>query len=793
MRYSALFILMAAAGSTYASDWTEVNNLQDINNTPSWLSSAYEYSDSASVIKSDLYINLSDWVEEQNLHQVKPASLVIVADTLDISDTFSLSVKNQSIVIFARKIVGNGRAIFTLGNESSASSVTVISERMESPIDIISTLDDGSVEIQSILNTKEQISSSVLLAGNFYRATQEQDELTGYLQIGTEAYRDVFNKSFDMATQVFSQSPETSLALLDWIETIMRKSSNIVKADPLLSDLYLQALAFKQFVYFSGKDSNYVPYLDHQLYKDKYEAYIDAMVTFQDQYDIVTNQSNSEDDKLQSATLAAAQISDVINAEKAIIDRTQTNIDKINDRLLAVKAQYDEQDRKVLAAKTQYLIGVDKWKRKQELNAALSIFKAIAELGSAVSGIFTGNLSGINDVTEQLTTEVPDAITKAKNLVTNIKSLTSVIDSITKTVGGIASLTNEVKGKIVQDKIANAVDGFNFTVPSIDESNTAWDAMLIELRSNLRYADSLGIVGARAFLVELEKQVLFGKAVNATQLRLVTEQSKLIDMVVTAEVSKNQQARLDEMISQIHSKQASIAQVERELSRALNHFKRPIYVALSSYSHAFKYWALKDSEVTPSLEKSYLDYKLDLATIEDEYLRALESFQPTPHDFTIDNIIIDDPETIAEFADSGVVNFSIASDESKFCRFDRVRINTIRVMLEGENLPYGDDYYLSITNTGNYLDRYQGEEYEFSALPLSRAFYYRLDDAQNNQVSIITDGAVAKQLSFVYFEPTPFTTWSARLQNHEYYSLNSVERIRVTFKGIGIPNGKPCR
>lgn len=792
MRYSTLFVLMMAAGNTFASNWTDLNGLIETNDTPSWLKEPYQISNNTRVIKSDLYLNLSQWVNEQNLQRVKPALVVIVADTLEISDTFNLSVKNQNITIFARKIIGSGRAVFTLGNESSASSVTIISPSMQSPIDIISTLNDGSVKLESVTSTKAALGTSVLLAGNFYQAEAITDDLTGYLQMNPDAYRDILNKSFDMAALLFEKSPQTSAAMLSWIEQVMRKSSNLIKNYPLLSDLYLQTLTFKQFVDFAGKDKNYVPYLDSHLYKGKYETYIDAMVEFQHQYDIVADRTSSETDKIQSAESAIATISDVMHAQQSIISRSKADVDKINKRLFAVKTQYAAQETAALLARTEYLIGVDKWQREQELNAAIAIFKAVADLGSAIGGVFMGNLSGIQAVTSELSKGVPEAINKATELVKNIKSVSSVISEITKTANSIAQLKTQVESKISQDEIASVVNSFNFSIPSIDESNTAWDAMLIELRSNLRYAESLGIKEARTFLIEIEKQILFGKAINATQLRLVTEQSRLIDLMVTAEVSKKQQLRLQDTLAQTTDDKSKLQEIERELSRAVNYFKRPLYVALSNYSNAFKYWALKDSEVSASLNKSYLDYKMDLATIDDEYLRALESFQPAPHDFTIDNYIIDNPEQIAQFKQTGKVSFTIPTNESKFCRFDRVRINTIRVMLEGKTLPYGEEYYLDIANTGSYKDRYQDDDYNFSALPLTRAFYYRLDDAQNNQISIITDGAIAKKLSFLYFEPTPFTTWTATLQDHQAYDLNNVEQIRVVFKGLGIPNGKPC-
>ena len=147
---------------------------------------------------------------------------------------------------------------------------------------------------------------------------------------------------------------------------------------------------------------------------------------------------------------------------------------------------------------------------------------------------------------------------------------------------------------------------------------------------------------------------------------------------------------------------------------------------------------------------------------------------------------------------TGEFNFNVPLEQSQFCAFDRVRLDKIRVFFEGENLPYGKQFNLSISNGGIYYDRFEREEFKFSSNPLTRAFYYRLDVALSNQVSIITDGALSDKFAYAYFEPTPFTNWNVALNNFDHNNadnnqyLNSVERLRVEFSGNGIPNGRGC-
>lgn len=796
MRLLPIIISLSFSPQAFSSDWLELNNLPNSTEYPTWVQSAYSDVDVLSRSTSDLHINLSDWVAEQNLYVTKPSKIVVFADTIEVPENFNLLVNNQNILIFARKIVGQGTPTFVLGQQGSAASISVIAGEIETPINVLAFQSDGSIT-RDALTGKTGDGESVVLAGEHYRRATIDSNITGQMKLATEPFTDIINRSFDMAASLFDTNPELSLDLINWIEQSLRYSGSVVEDDPILSDLYLQTVAFKQFISFSTKESHYVPYLDKVLYQDKYEAYLKAMIAYQAQWDIIQDRNTVIEDKIEAAKLALANIEDVLRAQSSIITQTQSNIDKIGDSLTEVDSQYKAQELVTLDARTTYLVGVENWKTQQQLNAALAIFKAIAEIGSAVSGVFTGNLSGVNDLTEQLA-KTPEALEKAKNLVTNIKSVTGIIDSVTKTISGISQLTADIKSTIKLQKISETMDGFNFNIPTINESNLAWDLMITEIRSNLRYADSLGIKGSRQYLLELEKQVLLGKAINITQLNFAQEQAKLVDLLLTNNVTINQQQRLNDAIEGYQVDTDSFDSIERELSRVLMHFKRPMFVALSNYVQAYEYWALKPSEITPSLNKSYLDYQFDLASIESEYVNALSSFQPAPQDFTIDNYTISSPEQLESFATTGQLNFSIPLEQVQLCSFDRVRLSTVRVFLEGENLPYGKQLNLRVSSSGNYADRYENQDYQFSSNPVSRAFYYRLDDPTTNDVSIITDGAVANKFEYAYFQPTPFTSWNVTLNNFDKTEqannqyLKDIEQIRVEFLGSGIPNGNSC-
>ncbi|WP_299017969.1 hypothetical protein [uncultured Photobacterium sp.] len=790
--------LLLAGVQAQASEWTNIHHLIEPANLPKSLESKIMTTSGTEIVAADLYLNLTEILSRPEVILNQQATIVVVADTLEIPSDFVLSLENQAVFIFARQIIGTGSGVISLdGSPDNSGMVTVISENIQASIDIISSLADGSVELDTLDSNIAGWGKMIALAGGERDVTSITGDISGYVQMNPWAHQDIFNKTFDMAALIYDQNPQLSIQMLTWMEKSLRASSVILDNNPQLANLYLQTAGFKQFVEFTSHNNNYVPYLDHRLYSDKYAAYLDTMQDYQQQYDRFMDRSADDITRKKSARLALSKLNDATKAESSIIDHANVTISKLEAALKNVQGRYHNQEEAVFDARSTYLVGIENWKRKEELNAAFEIFSAIANLGSAVTGVFVGNLEGASALTKQLAEEVPDAADKMKNLATNIKSVTSVIDNITKSVAGIAKLTDEVKKNIVHGKLVGVVNEFNFDVPSIEESNDAWDTLLIDVRNNLRFADSLGIRGARNYLAELEKLIVYGKSINSAQLRLVTEQSRLIDLMITAEVNQRQQQRVTALIAEMEDNEAAMAELEQHFMRAVNNFKRPMYAALVNYREAFKYWALEESKVKPALNKSYLDYKADWATFEDEYSLAMASFQPEPHEFTIRSINITEPAQLKNFASTGELSFSLPLDEPAFCRYDRVRLNTVRAVLQGSELTAGQEFYLNITNSGTYQDKLKDKQYTFSAAPLSRAFDYQLDDSRldrslEEQISIITDGKVAKKYAFAYFEPTPFTTWSIALQNMKGYDLSKVERIHLEFTGTAIPSTRSC-
>ena len=176
---------------------------------------------------------------------------------------------------------------------------------------------------------------------------------------------------------------------------------------------------------------------------------------------------------------------------------------------------------------------------------------------------------------------------------------------------------------------------------------------------------------------------------------------------------------------------------------------------------------------------------------------ALSRFDPPPQ--VMEHMVYEiiEPSIIKQLRATGQVTWVLPIDDPHFAGMERVRLNTIRVWLEGINLKQGDSVFVNVTTAGNYLDRYKGVDYQFNSKQLTRSFKYMLsaqgespgwifDDGRLGFVQI--DGTVDKEVAYAYFQPTPFSEWSiSLLSNNPGIDFSTVSKITMFMEGTVIP------
>ena len=319
-----------------------------------------------------------------------------------------------------------------------------------------------------------------------------------------------------------------------------------------------------------------------------------------------------------------------------------------------------------------------------------------------------------------------------------------------------------------------------------------WDAMLVGIRKDMASPIKHDVDGARAYQAELHKLIIFAKAMNEMQIRIAQKQSLLVNLSINAEHNLSKETSISTLISHLDTQESNASLLYSHFQRSYFSMQRHMYMALSQYKAAFEYWALTPSRVKPKLNAKAQDYEKDLAVIKREYNQTLLNFSNQPQNFVIDDVVITDPKDIRSFQRNGSFSITIDVDEPSFQQYERVRLKTVRVIFEGDNLLSHQQWDVDIHSNGRYQDHYKNKQYQFfSEKNIFRRFSYKAIPNNSSQekyadIFIQTDGDVSEEYQFAYFEPTPFSTWTINVLSGKE-NRKKVEKIRFIFEGNAIP------
>lgn len=784
MKKKIVVILLTTSmlwGHVWAGNWAEFYEINLSENLPSDVTQDEMSTDNQTYKVFGLYLDLYKILQRPDYKKNTHHTLIIVADTLEISNHLLFNLNNQRMFIFAREIVGKGAASINIdARQGNTSTLVVFLDQIDTRLSAITILPSGQAKRDNFKPSANALGQIVSVSAAGYTNTPITSRQASLILVDADAHISIFNKSFDMAASIYDQKPQTSLAMLKWTESVLRVVPQIRAKDAFTEDLYLQIANLKQFIQFASQSKDYVPGLSKILYESIYSAYLDTMKAYQERYDLFMQRGRTLTDREADARLMLNNMDTVNSAQNAIIARSEDQVSSITNSLEQQRNTFKAQGTNVELAKKAFQRGIDKYRTEQAVKISLQILGAIASAGSSLAA---GDPSGLLDLVNSL----PDTSEDIRKLTKQLRDLAETLKDVKEATAGVNQLSSQINENINQRAVASKFAKLNLTVPTLQKANLVWDTFLIEVKAKIKGAIDEDIGGADDYLVALEKLAAYGKSITATEINMLQELSRQIDLRITAEVSRKQSQRVKTLLTKITSDKTAIAKLERTFSRALINLKRPMFVALANYEAAYNYWALEDSKVTPSLNKSYEEYRREIAFLRSQEAATLDRFSPRPQDFTLPPVIIKHPEQLRDFANDGEISFILDMDHQTLLEYDRVRLKEVNIVLQGKNLPEKVNYSLDIRTTGKYKDRLKNKTFDFSAEPLFRRINYILLNNKTSEVDIITNGAIASDYAINYFKPTPFTTWSIKINNARNYDLSKVESIEVKFKGNAIP------
>ncbi|NQZ93203.1 MAG: hypothetical protein HRT97_12800 [Moritella sp.] len=767
-----------------ATEWLNYYKLPQPKNLPDSVTEKTIVNDGQSYLVSGMQLDLSTILNDYSLTSGanKPNVIVIVADTLVVTESVITNLTNQRLFIFARNITGDSAITLNIDARTSNSvSLGIFAKNINDNINVITLLPSG-YEFDIVVPATDGFGEMYTISETVYNKTVIKSEIDGLIALDSAPYLAVFNHSFDMAASIFDNAPELSITMLDWVENVLRFMPLTIAENVELKSLYLQVSNLKQFIQLSYQNPNYVPGLSHDMYEYTYASYLDAMGAYEDKYQNYIDRNIALADRKQLAELMLEDLQSVSNAEFAIIERSVNQVNQLRESLIQQTANYQGQETNILKAQIAFRQGLETFENRATIQTVFDVVGAIANAGTAIAGSAGGDPSGLI----KFIATIPDLGTKIILLKKKLNFIAQRQREIQESLAAVGSFSNDVKYQVVVDDIAKFYNTIQHTVPTLEASNLVWDEFLIDARADFAVVIDAGVPGSTAYLAELERLSAQAKAISATEINLAQELSRQIDLRIASQVNAANINRVSALISSIDDDASAVNTLEDAFFRTLSNLKRPMFIALANYQSAFAYWSLEESVVTASLNKSFAAYTQDLAFMREQEAASLDRFYPRPQDFTSIVHNINDTDKLAEFKQTGILHFTLPLNSTIFADFDRVRLDEASVFIEGAALPTGL-YNIDLLSSGTYQDRRKQDNYSFTAMPLFRRIIYNLVNSQTQEVNILTSGAIASDYALNYFMPTPFTTWTIKLNNWEDIDLSTMNNIKVSFSGNGIP------
>lgn len=475
------------------------------------------------------------------------------------------------------------------------------------------------------------------------------------------------------------------------------------------------------------------------------------------------------------------QVDENLQAAQSAQTQSQSKVDDASAELDALEAAFRE--------------GVEKKKSELKRKAALGVCLAVIEIGGGIALACMGNPAGAAGAAAAAG-KAADATQKAAKTVSKIQRIAKYLSKI----GSFLEAMHKIKKYLdmlisvyaaIKDPIAAraAAEKAGQTIPDdIDEpelmSAADWEEMLQTLDDLFEDALSAGISGAAEYKIGLKRFAIRGKDLvnaNANLKRNIDESQRVLwDSI-----------RIDEDIATVESFIAQLGDRSRpwfvlymSYQALRDRLKYRLLHAIEDISNAYRYYALRDPLPPPSFSSNGATLAAALSDIQQELVDskdkrgAISTWKPQA---------IQIPKRgFEQFQTRQALSWVLPMDN--FPKLELIRIDEIRVWLNGDIDTTEQPIDIRIATSGYYQDRLGKRDFEFAATPLKRAFQYRFDeygsdrDLWQRPVKIDMHADDREQ---TYLQPTPFTTWTLSLPQklNPHLDPRSVKGLALQFFG----------
>jgi hypothetical protein len=797
----------AASVNPYSALYSQLQSDANIPNA------SVEIIEQSRAVFQGMFLDLAVIKQKITDSGINPPVVTIYADVLSIPDNLKWSLDGEGLVVDARRLeVGASVQIFLDYRKSESARFVLFSSEIVGTLNVLAVIAGKAAPVVFFFSAPMETPGLMIGWKAQAPAISNLTQANGLSLPVTDLFTLALDNSFIFGSLLYEQNPALALDIFTWVKNWSAESSDLLGL--FLRSSSLVALLSSQ-INAQANGAAFVPYLTADVYTKLAQSFVAEAQQYESDYMQLSTQDvlTKENIELAKTLLDNAQYqSDYVSGLKK---QAQSNYDNATAAVATAQKNLREQQNATNLVKIDFEeVGLPEYERKKIAEAVFGLVTAIVTFGAAIGAMALGQeeaapaaAAGAADAAEGIATAAKtaaDVAKMAKDTADQMKNLKKIVEALKK-VYEFSQAVIEAASNIQSAKsMVSNMQSMDVDTGGVDVSaSDQWAIFKLKTDAVLQVPVDAGIGYAADYKQALDILIIYGQSLAAAQVAAVRAGQELARVLLQQQLAQDQQQRLQQYVNSLKAGEQPIAAMMQQFYQRYLDSKSSLLAALENYRASYFYWALAPSSVRPTIidKVNKIETGLQsLAAITLDTQTALSSFIPAPTTMTNKECQVDDPDVISSLRANNTASWIISLDDDAFLELDRVRVSTVRVWLEGAEMAYNKTISILISTSGSYRDRLNGTNYQFTARPLTRGFEYHLGPATGGKPNpawqfddgefgyIEMDGSVAAEVSYAYFEPTPFTDWTITIRpaDNPGLDLSKVTKITMQFQGSAI-------
>lgn len=756
-----------------------------------------------------MYVDLGEVKAAITQSGFDPPLLTITADVLNVPAGSSWLLQDAVLLVRARRVQVDGTLSVALDYRAGAhASLVVFCQELS-----------GSIQATAVQPDEPPTSFTVNQAPgaggvqvSLQSGTPTLTELGWSHGLGlapSDAFVQAMRSEFLFAALLSEEHPGLAIQQLTWIK-------DWCGYGPELLGLFLRSSSLLALLSASAQaEANgtvFVPYLTRQVYTDLAGAFVAEAKQYEADYRSLSIESTVNERFLGLARTLLANKTYESEYTTRLLAQAKANFDNAAAAVQAAEATLSAAQLKAdLIAIDFKDRGIPAWQRAEIAKAVISLGTAVITFAVGIGAMLAGaapagpvaaeaGIAAAKSAVEAAETgsAVASLAKKLEAVMTDLKKVGEVLKALFELSKALVAVAGDFQHAESYAEKMRAIDlrdsGAQVT------ATYQWQVFQQAADATLKSPIDAGIEFAPELKLAVDAIAAYGQAVAAAHVAAIAAGQRYAAVSLQQQLAAKEQSQLQAYVDSLAVGGAPDKAMMLQFYQRYVDAKSSLFSALEGYRASYYYWALAPSSVRPSIIDGVDGLATglsDLTKVSLDTQSALEQFSPPPQPVTDLRFVIDDPAVLAELAEHGTARWVVPLDARPFRGLDRVRVTRVRVWLEGA-VPTDETIDVRIQTQGNYLDRRGARSYQFTSRPLVRGFRYRVRAATGPSSSdtsdwtfqdgtrgmVVQDGAVDSEVSYAYFQPTPFAEWAVTVDGA--VSLATVSRITMSFAGSAI-------